>query len=118
MESKRSPLKWEYVLVGAVPGILMGSVGALAATPDDVSVELDTESEENDAEVVTFVPEKELEGLTVASVDDAMSFEDAFAEANLDQYATDDDLNLLAVIFTQLGDTLTTIAVQRNICNK
>ena len=32
--------------------------------------------------------------------------------------ATDDDLNLLAVIFTQLGDTLTTIAVQRNICNK
>lgn len=81
MESKHSPLKWEYVLVGAVPGILMGSVGALAATPDDVSVELDTESEENDAEVVTFVPEKELEGLTVASVDDAMSFEDAFAEA-------------------------------------
>ena len=31
---------------------------------------------------------------------------------------TDDDLNLLAVIFTQLGDTLTTIAFQRNICNK
>ena len=31
---------------------------------------------------------------------------------------TDDDLNLLSVIFTQLGDTLTTIAVQRSIYNK
>ena len=31
---------------------------------------------------------------------------------------TDDNLNLLAVIFTQLGDTLTTIAVQRSVCNK
>ena len=39
--------------------------------------------------------------------------------ANLIAYNyTDDDLNLLAVIFTQLGDTLTTIAVQRSICNK
>lgn len=28
---------------------------------------------------------------------------------------TDDELELLAVIFTQLGDTLTTISVQRSI---
>lgn len=28
---------------------------------------------------------------------------------------TDDEIELLAVIFTQLGDTLTTISVQRSI---
>ncbi len=30
----------------------------------------------------------------------------------------DDELNLLSAIFSQLGDTLTTISVQRNICNQ
>ncbi len=30
---------------------------------------------------------------------------------------TDDELNMLAVITTQLGDTLDTIATQREICN-
>lgn len=32
--------------------------------------------------------------------------------------ANDDELNLLSAVFTQLGDTLATISVQRNICNK
>lgn len=31
--------------------------------------------------------------------------------------ATDDELNLLAAVFSQLGDTLATIAVQRSICD-
>lgn len=31
--------------------------------------------------------------------------------------ANDDELNLLSVVFSQLGDTFATIAVQRNICN-
>lgn len=30
----------------------------------------------------------------------------------------DDEVGLLAVIFTQLGDTLETIAVQRALCEK
>lgn len=30
----------------------------------------------------------------------------------------DDEVGLLAVIFTQLGDTLETIAVQRALCGK
>ena len=29
-----------------------------------------------------------------------------------------DELNLIGVIFTQLGDTLLTIATQRSICDK
>ncbi|MFQ9984972.1 MAG: DUF6774 domain-containing protein [Lachnospiraceae bacterium] len=31
---------------------------------------------------------------------------------------TDEDLNLAAAIFSQLGDTLTTISVQRSLCAK
>ena len=31
---------------------------------------------------------------------------------------TEDELNLLGVILTQLGDTLLTIATQRSICQK
>ena len=31
---------------------------------------------------------------------------------------TDDELNLLGVTLTQLGDTLVTIATQRSICNR
>lgn len=31
---------------------------------------------------------------------------------------TDDELNLLGVTLTQLGDTLLTIATQRSICNR
>lgn len=31
---------------------------------------------------------------------------------------TDDELNLLGVVLTQLGDTLLTIATQRSICCK
>lgn len=31
--------------------------------------------------------------------------------------SSDDELNLLSVIFSQLGDTLATIAVQRSICD-
>ena len=31
---------------------------------------------------------------------------------------TDDQLNLLGVALTQLGDTLLTIATQRSICNR
>lgn len=31
---------------------------------------------------------------------------------------TEDELNLLGVVLTQLGDTLLTIATQRNICCK
>lgn len=30
----------------------------------------------------------------------------------------DDELNLLSAIFSQLGDTLTTISTQRSICDK
>ena len=30
----------------------------------------------------------------------------------------DDDLSLLGAIFTQLGDTITTISIQRSICDK
>ena len=30
----------------------------------------------------------------------------------------DDELDLLAAVFTQLGDTLATISVQRDICEK
>lgn len=30
---------------------------------------------------------------------------------------TDDELNLLAAVFSQLGDTLATISVQRSICD-
>lgn len=37
-----------------------------------------------------------------------------FIACNVD----DDELNLLSAIFSQLGDTLTTISVQRSICNK
>lgn len=33
-------------------------------------------------------------------------------------HVDDDELNLLSAIFTQLGDTLTTISVQRSICDK
>lgn len=29
---------------------------------------------------------------------------------------TEDELNLLGIVLTQLGDTLTTIATQRSIC--
>lgn len=29
-----------------------------------------------------------------------------------------DELNLLSAVFTQLGDTLATIAIQRDICDK
>ena len=31
---------------------------------------------------------------------------------------SDDELDLLAAVFTQLGDTLATISVQRDICEK
>ncbi len=31
---------------------------------------------------------------------------------------TDDELNLWAVILTQLGDTLATIATQRSLCKR
>ena len=31
---------------------------------------------------------------------------------------TTDELNLIGVIFTQLGDTILTIATQKNICEK
>ncbi len=31
---------------------------------------------------------------------------------------TDDEINLLGVTLTQLGDTLLTIATQRNICSR
>ena len=31
---------------------------------------------------------------------------------------SDDKLDLLAAVFTQLGDTLATISVQRDICEK
>ena len=31
---------------------------------------------------------------------------------------SDDELSLAGAVFTQLGDTLTTISVQRTICNK
>ena len=31
---------------------------------------------------------------------------------------TDDEINLLGVTLTQLGDTLLTIATQRSICNR
>ena len=31
---------------------------------------------------------------------------------------TTDELNLIGVIFTQLGDTILTIATQRSICEK
>ena len=31
---------------------------------------------------------------------------------------SDDDLELAAAIFTQLGDTLATISIQRSLCNK
>lgn len=31
---------------------------------------------------------------------------------------SDDNLDLAAAIFTQLGDTLATISVQRSLCNK
>lgn len=31
---------------------------------------------------------------------------------------TDDELNILAAILTQLGDTLATIATQRTFCQK
>lgn len=31
---------------------------------------------------------------------------------------TDDELNLLGAVLTQLGDTLLTIATQRSICSK
>lgn len=31
---------------------------------------------------------------------------------------TDDEVNLLGVIFTQLGDTLLTIATHRSVCCK
>lgn len=30
----------------------------------------------------------------------------------------DDELNLLSAVFTQLGDTLATISIQRSICDK
>ena len=33
-------------------------------------------------------------------------------------YLTEEELNLLGVILTQLGDTLLTIATQRSICCK
>lgn len=31
---------------------------------------------------------------------------------------SEDELSLLAAFFTQLGDTIATIAVQKNICSK
>lgn len=31
---------------------------------------------------------------------------------------TDEELGVLGAVFTQLGDTLTTIAVQRSLCSK
>lgn len=39
-----------------------------------------------------------------------------FANAIANQL-DDDDLELLAVILTQLGDTLATISTQRSLCN-
>jgi hypothetical protein len=36
----------------------------------------------------------------------------------LASHLTEDELNMLGVILTQLGDTLLTIATQRNICCK
>jgi len=32
--------------------------------------------------------------------------------------STDDELTIMSAIFSQLGDTLTTIQAQNNICNK
>ena len=41
------------------------------------------------------------------------------AAANLIAHnLTDDELNILGVTLTQLGDTLLTIATQRSICKK
>ena len=36
----------------------------------------------------------------------------------LAQNFTDDELNILGVVLTQLGDTILTIATQRSICCK
>ena len=36
----------------------------------------------------------------------------------LAQHFTDDELNILGVVLTQLGDTILTIATQRSICCK
>lgn len=38
--------------------------------------------------------------------------------AALAEGKSDDELSLLAAVFTQLGDTLATIAVQRDICQR
>jgi len=46
------------------------------------------------------------------------SFITAIANAISSGVSDDDVLSLLGAIFTQLGDTLTTISITRSICNQ
>lgn len=84
---------WKTVLVGGVPGIIMGTAGAAVASEvmnDEPVAENPEEAAEETAEVVETsqstvdyepVMAVEGEGLAVAHVDDDMSFGEAFAAA-------------------------------------
>lgn len=79
-KEKNNPSLWQSVLVGGVPGILFGVVGTLAV--EDVLAKTKTESEAG--EIGENVEDKvqEVEVIQVAhSVNDDMSFSEAFAAA-------------------------------------
>ena len=69
---------WKRVAIGGVTGILMGTVGAAAATTAYQHFNNNEENDTNDTEGGSHTLEN---GLQVAEVDDSMSFSEAFNAA-------------------------------------
>lgn len=80
--TKKNAPTWQNVLVGGVPGILLGALGVGLATSSAPAQAAETEGEsENEAAADTAVDHTNFEVHEAHSVNDSMSFNEAFAAA-------------------------------------